>query len=132
MLSVIAAAAIATLLLAAMAVVGLERGWWRVAHPDPRRFPVWGVDVSHHQGHIDWARVAREPHLAFAYIKASEGSDWTDSRFRDNASSARAAGLRVGAYHFFGFCSSGREQAAHFLSVTSAERGDPLCDPRGV
>src|SRR5437868_5468775 len=91
MLSIIAAAAIATLLVAAMAAVGLERGWWRVAHPDPRRFPVWGVDVSHHQGHIDWARVAREPHLAFAYIKASEGSDWTDARFRDNASGARAA-----------------------------------------
>ena len=35
---------------AALAGAGLARGWWRMNHPDLSRFPVWGVDVSHHQG----------------------------------------------------------------------------------
>ncbi|HEX2068810.1 MAG TPA: GH25 family lysozyme, partial [Actinomycetota bacterium] len=32
----------------------------------------YGIDVSHHQGRIDWPRVAADD-ISFAYIKASEG-----------------------------------------------------------
>ncbi len=42
--------------------------------------------------------------LRFAYVKATEGGDWTDPRFEKNWREARRAGLRVGAYHFFSFC----------------------------
>jgi GH25 family lysozyme M1 (1,4-beta-N-acetylmuramidase) len=58
--------------------LGLERGWWRLNHPDPREFPTWGIDVSHHQGAVNWPLVATEPHIRFAYLKATEGSDWTN------------------------------------------------------
>lgn len=105
--------------------LGLQRGWWRLTHPDPSRFPVWGVDVSHHQGSIDWPAVASEPHLAFAYIKATEGGDWTDPRFEENWSEARRAGFRVGAYHFFTFCRPPLEQARHFLAILPREAGQP-------
>src|SRR5689334_22820411 len=64
--------------------LGLSRGWWRMNYPDPERFPVRGIDVSHHQGLIDWPTVAGEPHLAFVYVKATEGGDWTDPRFAEN------------------------------------------------
>jgi len=100
-----------------VAALGLERGWWRLNHPDPRRFPVWGVDVSHHQGTIDWAAVSAEPHIGFAYIKASEGGDFADPLFARNWREARRAGLKVGAYHFFTFCRPAAEQASHFLSL---------------
>jgi lysozyme len=100
-----------------LAGLGLQRGWWRLNHPDPSRFPVWGIDVSHHQGSIDWPAVASEPYIAFAYIKATEGGDWTDPRFAENWSEAQRAGLRVGAYHFFTFCRPALEQARHFLSI---------------
>jgi general secretion pathway protein K len=33
------------------------RGWVRFNYPSYARHPVQGVDVSHHQGAIDWARV---------------------------------------------------------------------------
>jgi len=115
----LAAAVVALLALAAaVAALGVEHGWWRLAHPARARWPRWGVDVSHHQGAIDWARVARDPQrITFAYLKATEGGDFTDPRFAENWAAARRAGLRVGAYHFFTFCRPAREQAAHFLSI---------------
>ena len=38
-----------------------------------RRYPVWGVDVSHYQGTVDWQKMA-EQGVGFAFIKATEGS----------------------------------------------------------
>jgi lysozyme len=55
--------------------------------------------------------------ISAAYIKASEGGTWKDSHFADNWDGASAAGLRVGAYHFFTLCREGAEQAANFLGM---------------
>ncbi len=73
--------------------------------------------MSHYQGAIDWPAVARD-HVAFAYIKATEGVDGRDGRFARNWRGAERAGIRVGAYHYFNFCRSGGAQAANFLAVT--------------
>lgn len=120
LLSVLALGVVAALGLAAL---GLDRGWWRLNYPDRDRFPVRGIDVSHHQGAIDWPAVATEPDLAFAYIKATEGGDWTDPRFEENWREAQRAGLRVGAYHFFTFCRPPLDQARHFLSIVPRAPG---------
>jgi lysozyme len=90
------------------------RAW--VFGPSSTRYPVRGVDVSHHQGHIDWQLVKASGH-AFAFIKASEGADFRDTRFQENWRGARAAGLVTGAYHFFTFCAPGLLQAENFLAV---------------
>lgn len=50
---------------------------WRPPLRDGERF---GVDVSAHQDDIDWGAVASDK-VDFAYIKASEGGDFTDDRF---------------------------------------------------
>jgi lysozyme len=84
--------------------------------PTPRARPVRGVDVSHHQGEVDWVRVRRD-RIGFAYLKATEGSSFTDPRFLAGARAARSAGLRVGGYHYFSLCSPGAPQAAHFARV---------------
>ena len=89
-------------------------------HPDADIYPVRGIDVSHHQGVIDWPKVATSG-IAFAYIKATEGGDFSDRRFRQNWRGAAAAGLRRGAYHFFTFCRPGLEQAAHFIRTVPAD-----------
>ncbi|MFN8609735.1 MAG: GH25 family lysozyme [Vulcanimicrobiota bacterium] len=73
-----------------------------------------GVDVSAHQGLIDWRAVAASG-IEFAYIKASEGGDWVDERFRENWKASAAAGLKRGAYHFFTLRRPGLEQAENFL-----------------
>lgn len=85
-----------------------------------------GIDVSHHQGDIDWQRVAADD-VAFAIIKATEGGDHIDDAFATNLSEARAAGLVVGAYHFFTFCRPGADQAKNFLAVVP--RGEPMLPP---
>jgi lysozyme len=76
-----------------------------------------GIDVSHYQGAINWRAVAHD-HVSFAYIKATEGADTRDARFARNWHGAENAGIRVGAYHYFNFCRSGRAQAANFLAAT--------------
>ena len=74
----------------------------------------FGIDVSTHQGAIDWAAVAGDG-IDAAYVKASEGATFEDDRFAENWAGAKAAGLEVGAYHFFTLCKEGEEQAANLL-----------------
>ena len=87
--------------------------------PTPRALPVRGVDVSHHQGQVQWQRVRRD-RIAFAYLKATEGSGFTDPLFQPGARAARSAGLRVGGYHYFSLCSPGAPQAEHFAGVLAS------------
>ncbi len=108
---------------AVLAIVGT--GFWFVWMPGYRpalehgeRF---GIDVSSHQGSIDWQRVARDG-IDFVYIKASEGGDAADARFRANWDGATSAGIEPGAYHFFTLCRSGADQAANFLESVPADR----------
>jgi lysozyme len=110
---------------AALVFFGSELNWeaWRarLVAPSHSRFPLRGIDVSHHQGPIDWPRV-RASGQSFAFIKASEGTDFRDTRFVENWQAARAAGLVTGAYHFFTFCSPGIAQAENFLAVAPPRR----------
>jgi lysozyme len=111
--TVLVAAGLAVVLV----VIGI--GWflwfprWR---PSLHAGESYGIDVSEHQGQIDWRRV-RSSHISFAYVKATEGADFVDTRFRSNWTAATGAGVRVGAYHFFTLCSSGSDQATNFLRV---------------
>ncbi|PMC76100.1 MULTISPECIES: GH25 family lysozyme [unclassified Brachybacterium] len=77
---------------------------------------VMGIDVSAHQKDIDWQQVAADG-VSFAYIKATEGSGFTDSHFAQNWAGAREHGITPGAYHYFTLCSPGAEQAADFLAA---------------
>lgn len=117
--------ALGAVLLAAAAVpLGLwlyDRGMVRPANPDPREYPVRGIDVSHHQGAIGWRR-AKQAGVDFAYLKASEGGDHRDRTFAVNAQAAAQLGLPTGAYHFFTLCRSGEEQARNFLAATATAR----------
>jgi lysozyme len=98
-------------------------------HPDPVRYPVLGIDVSHHQGEIDWPTVASAG-VSFSYIKSTEGRDFVDPLFETNWNASREAGVPRGAYHFFTFCSPGSAQAEHFLRVVppSEDALTPVAD----
>jgi lysozyme len=101
---------------AVVGLAGYRSGLWRFNYPSASEFPIRGIDVSHHQGEIDWARVATEG-IRFAYIKATEGGDFRDSRFAENWAGASESAIAVGAYHFYTLCRSGREQAENFMEV---------------
>ncbi len=78
-----------------------------------------GIDVSHHQGIIDWPTVAAQPNIHFVYVKATEGSTHIDSLYRRNIVGARQAGLPVGSYHFLTSSSPVHTQFAHFRTQTA-------------
>ncbi len=106
---------------AAFALAGLVSCWasaWFVIVPHHRPAlrddESYGIDVSNHQGIIDWSEVAADD-VRFAYVKATEGKTFVDPYFAGNWAAARAAGVRTGAYHFFSLCSSGQDQADAFL-----------------
>ena len=85
-------------------------------HPSREAYPIRGVDVSSYQGEIDWTVLA-EQGIQFAFIKATEGSSHVDPCFESNYTNAAQTSLRIGAYHFFSYDSSGEDQANHFIST---------------
>ncbi len=88
----------------------------------PWDYPVHGIDVSKWQGEIDWHQV-RASGVSFAFIKATEGGDHADDRFRENWEGARHAGVPRGAYHYYYFCRTPQEQARWFIANVPRERG---------
>ena len=58
-----------------------------------------GIDVSYHQGVIDWKKVA-DSGVEFAIIRAGYGKNTMDEKFIDNIIGAHTAGLKIGVYWF--------------------------------
>ncbi len=81
-----------------------------------------GIDVSSHQKTINWGAVA-DSGVSFAYIKATEGSGYTDPKFAENWKGALTAGVTPGAYHYFTLCSPGADQARDFLKAAPPDSG---------
>ena len=110
---------------------------WRALYGDakyPQGYEIHGIDISHHQGEIDWeklcdAKIMDYP-LRFVIIKSTEGSTILDKRFRENFTNARKCGFVRGAYHFWSVKSSARKQAFYFLDKVHLTEGDlpPILD----
>nr|MBD5377217.1 hypothetical protein [Bacteroides sp.] len=100
---------------AAVWLVMDERGRDIMSLPiDKEVYPVTGIDVSAHNGTINFEKVAAD-NVDFVIIKATEGATFKDKAFIDNYRRARKAGLKVGAYHFFRFDTPGHMQALNML-----------------
>lgn len=82
--------------------------------PDAERYPIRGIDVSAHNGEINFDKV-KNAGYEFVLIKTTEGTDFKDAMFINNLRKAREAGLKVGAYHFFRFDTDGYLQALNLL-----------------
>lgn len=90
--------------------------------PTPKpRGPVNGIDVSQHQGSIDWAKVKADGY-EFAIAKSSEGQDFLDPSFdRLRVRAMLKAGIVPGVYHYLRPRGdrSGAREAAWFTQVIS-------------
>lgn len=89
-----------------------------------------GVDVSHHQGQIDWQQVA-DSGVEFAIVRLgyrglSGGALHTDDFVHENLEGARCAGLKVGAYFYSQAVSveEARQEAAFALEILGDTRLD--------
>ena len=102
--------------------------------PTPTATPavVDGIDVSYHQGTIDWRQVGAAG-KRFAFVRATAGTLTWDTAYVANRDGARAAGLRVGSYHFanpdWSFNDADAE-ASWFLRTATIASGDliPVLD----
>ncbi len=91
-----------------------------------------GIDISHWQGTINWTKVAAAG-KRFAFMKASESTDFVDNTYATNRQQARAAGLYVGAYHFAQPSTGAGDaiaEADHFIDTAAPASGDliPVLD----
>lgn len=83
---------------------------------DRVEFPVKGIDVSHHNGEIDFAAVSNDS-VSFVIMKATEGTSFIDPNLLKNFVGARHNNLATGLYHYFSFGLDGHSQATHFLNT---------------
>ena len=100
----------------------------------PSDFHVFGLDVSRHQGKINWKKLSEFQFegykFEFVYIKATEGSVWVDNKFDYNWANAKKYKLLRGAYHFYKPKITSKEQMENFTSVVDLKSGDlpPVLD----
>jgi len=95
----------------------------RISYAGDDALALHGIDVSEHQGEIDWKAVAASG-VDFAILRAgyrgwSEGALREDPFFRQNLQGARDAGLRIGCYFFSQALNpdEAREEAQFLLSL---------------
>lgn len=77
---------------------------------------VEGVDVSGHQGDVNWSGLAGSG-AKWAYVKATESTNYTNEYFTQQYNGSYGAGMIRGAYHFATpDTSGGAAQATYFLA----------------
>ncbi|MDB5192824.1 MAG: hypothetical protein JWQ96_2387 [Segetibacter sp.] len=100
----------------------------------PENYEIHGIDISHHQGFIDWPSVkemqVKNIKIGFSFIKATEGLGNVDRQFKRNWLKAAKAKVPRGAYHFFIATKSGKIQAKNFIKTVDLLPGDlpPVLD----
>ncbi len=84
---------------------------------------LWGVDISHYQGRINFNVLADGAH--FVILRSTIGATGKcDQLFYGNYSKAAKTNLLVGFYHFFYFDKDGELQAKIFLDATNGKRNN--------
>jgi lysozyme len=100
----------------------------------PQNFQALGIDVSHHQGEINWADVRQMrigfDSVQFAYIKATEGISHVDKQYETNAEEAAKNEIPFGFYHFYNPAAPVIAQADHFIRKTNTHQASlrPVLD----
>ncbi len=100
----------------------------------PPDYEVHGIDISKHQGRIDWGSMSEHTSndigISFVFMKASEGKSIKDVMFQENWKQAQEYNLLRGAYHFFRPHLTSDEQFRLFKSQVTLVKEDlpPVLD----
>ena len=86
---------------------------------------VKGIDVSHYQGKIDWARV-REDGIKFAICKCTQGLNYKDPTYDENKKGVRENGIVFGSYHFANAMDAVQEADWYLANVGDIKDGEML------
>ena len=89
--------------------------------PEPKVEEVYGIDISHYQETINWdqvsksdkiifyrrtknntsERVEKKSRVQFCIIKATEGENFVDGKFKENLSGCNKYKIPKTGYHYF-------------------------------
>lgn len=88
-----------------------------------------GIDISNNNGSIDFSKVYDDG-VEIVYVKATEGATYKDSTMANFYTEAKAAGCKLGAYHFLVSTSTPEAQAQNFYSMIEDYEWDciPMMD----
>jgi len=88
---------------------------------------LFGLDISHHNGHDFSVDALKRQNVAFIYVKATQGIDFADPEFGSTwvrlAALPEGQQIPRGAYHFLSSLSSGEQQAIRFLAYVQLHGG---------
>ena len=87
-----------------------------------KQYPVRGVSVSQTDGYIDFEQLKNDDYK-FVYLKASQGSVYTDDSFSNNFQRSQGSQLPIGVYHVFSFSSSPASQFRNFVRQVGYDTG---------
>jgi len=87
---------------------------------------IHGIDLSHYQGQVFWHIIGDNTHMAYVYLKATEGGDRIDQTYEWNLQMAHEHGLRVGSYHFYRPRTDQLRQLENFRAQCLPEEQDLL------
>jgi lysozyme len=91
----------------------------------------FGLDISHHQGDIDWDSVSTSKHpIQFVFIRATYGSRRLDRTFEQNWDGSHNRSFLRGVYHYYRPHQSSTSQFDFFKKHVHLRKGDlpPVLD----
>lgn len=97
---------------------------------------VIGIDISHHQGDIDWSKVSSwdgNP-IQFIYMKATEGETYQDPKYKTYMREAQRLNIPIGTYHYFRTTSDPKGQFQNFMKTIDKNKQDlvPMVDVEDI
>lgn len=92
---------------------------------------IFGIDISHYQGRIDWQQVLKTQHpIEFIFIRATMGVDGKDAYYDYNWRKAKEHDFIRGAYHYYRPNENSTKQFNNFKKQVKIVPGDlpPVLD----
>ncbi|MFK8039163.1 MAG: glycoside hydrolase family 25 protein [Crocinitomicaceae bacterium] len=98
----------------------------------PAHYQVLGIDVSHHQGQINWEQVSKmkikNDSIQFVFLKLTEGVDFKDKYALVNRKALDQREVPYGGYHFYSPGKSAILQAKFFVENYTKSKLKPVLD----
>jgi lysozyme len=98
----------------------------------PNNNSTLGIDISHHQGKINWDEVEdmkiNGDSIQFVYMKVTEGANFKDKQYNRNRKILNSKPVKVGVYHFFSPSLNVIKQVSHFTNSFQKKSLKPVLD----
>jgi GH25 family lysozyme M1 (1,4-beta-N-acetylmuramidase) len=92
---------------------------------------LFGIDLSHYQGKIDWNEMRTSHHpIEYIFIRSTMGTNGKDMRFKENWEKAKQHNYIRGAYHYYRPNENSTKQFENYKSAVKIKKGDfiPILD----